>query len=101
MNIQPLDDRVVIKPLEEEIKPGRIIIPDDAKEKSMEGLILAVGPGQYTLDGTIIPMCLKEGDRVLYSKFVGVEVTYRGIDYLVMKESEVLAVLGQEDDEKE
>jgi len=101
MNIQPLENRVVIKPLEEETKPGRIIIPDDAKEKSMEGIILAAGPGLITEFGNTVPMRLKEGDKVLYSKFVGIEITHDNIGYLIMKESDVLAKLGQDNDEKE
>ena len=60
----------------------------------MEGLIIAAGPGPTTLEGETIEMCLKVGDKVLYSKFAGTEVTYRGEDYLIMKESEVLAILG-------
>ena len=94
MNIQPLENRVVIAPLEEETKSSRIIIPDDAKEKPMEGMVIAVGPGLVTINGETMQMRLKEGDKVLYSKFVGVEITYDNIDYLVMKESEVLAILG-------
>ena len=93
MNIEPLENRVVIKPLEDEVKPGGIIIPTEAKEKSMEGIIMAVGPG-INLDGVFIPVDLKVGDMVLYSKFVGTEVTCRGDSYLIMRESEVLAILG-------
>lgn len=94
MTIEPLENRVVIKPLEDETKLGGIIIPADAKEKSMEGIVIAVGLGIVTLEGKTIKMMLKEGDKVLYSKFVGTEVTYYGEDLLIMKESEVLAVLG-------
>ena len=94
MNIQPLENRVVINPFEEEVKPYGILIPEGAKEKSMEGEIIAVGPGIATLDGTTQSMRLKVGDIVLYSKFVGTEVTYQGKDFLIMKESEVLAILG-------
>ena len=94
MNIQPLENRVVIKPLEEEPRKGGIIIPDDAKETSMEGIVIAAGPGLITLDGVMIKMHLKVGDKVLYSKFVGTEVTYQDEEFLIMKESEVLAILG-------
>lgn len=94
MNIQPLENRVVIKPLEEELKKGGIIIPDEAKEKSMEGIVIAVGSGLITSDGVLIKMHLKVGDKVLYSKFVGIEVTYQDEEFLIMKESEVLAILG-------
>lgn len=93
MSMQPLENRVVIKPLEEEQKSSGIIIPTDAKEKSMEGIVIAVGPGAVTSEGVIIKMHLKEGDMVLYSKFVGTEVTYKGEDFLIMKESEVFAIL--------
>ncbi len=93
MGIQPLENRVVIEPLEKESKPGGIIIPHDAKEKSMEGIIVAVGSGLMSLNGEIIKMVLAVGDTVLYSKFVGTEVTYKGEDFLIMKESEVLAIL--------
>ena len=93
MNIRPLENRVVIKPFEEEPKKVGIIIPDEAKEKSMEGTIVAAGPGLTTLEGETIEMCLKVGDKVLYSKFVGTEVIYQGEEFLIMKESEVLAIL--------
>jgi len=85
MNIEPLEDRVVIKPLEEKVRPGGIIIPVEAKEKSMEGTVVAAGSGTRRL---------KVGDTVLYSKFVGTEVTYQDEDFLIMKESEVLAIIG-------
>lgn len=94
MNIQPLENRVVIKPFEEELKKGGIIIPDEAKEKSMEGIVIAAGSGLITSDGVLIKMHLKVGDKVLYSKFVGIEVTYQDEEFLIMKESEVLAILG-------
>ena len=94
MNIQPLENRVVIKPFEEELKKGGIIIPDEAKEKSMEGVVIAAGSGLITLAGVLVKMHLKVGDKVLYSKFAGTEVTYEDNDYLIMKESEVLAILG-------
>jgi len=97
MSIQPLENRVVIKPLEAE-SPNGIFIPKEAQEKSMEGIVIAVGPGLITLDGATIKMRLKEGDKVLYSKFVGTEVTYKDEDFLIMKESEVLAILGQDGD---
>ena len=91
MNIQPLENRVVIKPREDEVKTHGIIIPTEAKEKSMEGIIIAAGTG--LVDGVIVKMRLKEGDKVLYSRFVGIEVTYQGENFLIMKESEVLAIL--------
>lgn len=87
MNIQPLEDRVVIKPFIAEQSPGAIVIPDDAKEKSMEGTVMAVGPG--LLDRSMV---IYVGAKVLYSKFVGTEVDYGGEEYLIMRESEVLAM---------
>jgi len=96
MNIRPLENRVVIKPLEKDVKLNGIFIPDDAKEKSMEGIVIAVGPGIITLEGALIKMNIKVGDTVLYSKFVGTEVVNDAIDYLIMRESEVLAILGQD-----
>lgn len=95
MNIQPLENRVIVAPLEEATEPRGIIIPDIAKEKSMEGTVIAVGEGIVTPDGVLIKMCLKVGDKILYSKFVGIEITYQGEDYLIMKESEILAILGE------
>ena len=95
MNIQPLENRAVIKPLEE-VKSNGIFIPDDAKEKSMEGMVIAVGPGTITPEGLPIKMNIKVGDIVLYSKFVGTEIINNGVDYLIMRESEVLAILNQD-----
>ena len=97
MIIEPLENRVVIKFLEEEENKSGIIIPTDAKEKSMEGTVIAVGPGLITPEGEAIKMKLTEGAKVLYSKFVGTEVTYQGEDYLIMRESEVLAILKETD----
>ena len=97
MNIEPLENRVVVQPIEKAEVKGGIIIPDDAKEKSMEGRIIAVGPGLITTEGEIIDMKLFEGMKVLYSKFVGTEITYQGEDYLIMRESEVLAILKEKE----
>jgi len=97
MNIQPLEDRVVIKPAETETSQGTIIIPDTAKEKPMEGVIVAAGPGSAFVGETDIiikPMHLKVDDKVLYNKYVGVEVTHGGEDFIIMRESEVLAKIG-------
>jgi len=94
MNIKPLADRVVIRPLEtEEKKQGTIIIPDTAKEKPMQGEVVAVGPGKIAESGQKITMEVKKGDKVLYGKYSGTEVTVDGQDYLIMRESDVLAVL--------
>jgi len=94
MNVKPLADRVLVKPLEaEETKKGGIIIPDTAKEKPQEGQIMEVGPGRYE-EGKVVPMEVKKGDRVLYGKYSGTEVTIDGDPYMIMRESDVLAILG-------
>jgi chaperonin GroES len=94
MNVKPLADRVLVKPLEaEETKKGGIIIPDTAKEKPQEGQIMEVGPGRYE-EGNVVPMEVKKGDRVLYGKYSGTEVTIDGDPYMIMRESDVLAILG-------
>jgi chaperonin GroES len=94
MKVKPLADRVIILPLEAEEKTaGGIIIPDNAKEKPQKGEIVAVGPGKYADDGQKIAMCLKKGDKVLYAKYSGSEVTIDGKEYLIVRESDVLAVL--------
>ncbi|MBD3167250.1 co-chaperone GroES [bacterium] len=94
MNVKPLADRVVVKPLEAEEKTaGGIIIPDNAKEKPQKGEIVAVGPGKAADSGEKIAMELKVGDKVLYGKYSGTEVTVDGGDYLIMRESDVLAVI--------
>jgi chaperonin GroES len=93
MNIKPLADRVVVKPLEEmEMKKGSIIIPDTAKERPMQGEVLEAGPGK-TEDGKLIAMEVKKGDRVLYGKYSGTEVTIDDVEYLIMRESDILAII--------
>ena len=94
MKIQPLADRVVIKPSESQEKvQGGIIIPDTAKEKPMQGEVVAVGPGKVAESGQKVAMEVKKGDRVLYGKYSGTEVTVDGTDYLIMRESDILAIL--------
>ena len=94
MKIKPLSDRVVIKPSEPDEKvQGGIIIPDTAKEKPQKGEIVAVGPGKASESGDIIPMSVKVGDSVLYGKYSGTEVTIDKIDYLIVRESDILAVI--------
>ena len=89
MNIQPLADRVLIAPAPAEEKTvGGIIIPDTAKEKPLQGKVVAVGEGK-----TDEPMILKEGDNVLYGKYAGTEIEYEGEKYLVMRQSDVVAIL--------
>ena len=93
MNVKPLADRVIVKPLEaEEVKKGSIIIPDTAKEKPQQGEIVAVGPGKMT-DGKREEMEVKVGDKVLYGKYAGTEVTIDDDEYMIMRESDILAVL--------
>lgn len=92
--IRPLADRVVVKPLEEsEQMRGGLYIPDTAKEKPQQGEILAVGPGKLNEKGERVPMEVKEGDRVLYGKYSGTEVTLDGDAVLILRESDVLAIL--------
>jgi chaperonin GroES len=94
MNVKPLADRVVVKPLEEqEMKKGGIIIPDTAKEKPMQGEIMEVGSGRLTDDGKTMPLEVKKGDRVLYGKYSGTEVSIDGEEYLIMRESDIFAVI--------
>ena len=94
MKIKPFHDRVVVKRLDELTKTsGGIIIPDTAKEKPSEGIVEAVGDGARTEDGKIIPMCVKVGDKVLFAKWGGTEVKLNGEDRLIMKESDILAVV--------
>ena len=93
MNIKPLSDRVVVKPLEEaEAKKGSIIIPDTAKERPMQGEVMEVGPGKVE-DGKKIDMEVKKGDKVLYGKYSGTEVTVDDVEYLIMRESDILAII--------
>jgi chaperonin GroES len=94
MKMRPLSDRVVIKPLEEEEKQqGGIIIPDTAKEKPQQGEVVAVGPGKVAESGELVKMEVKVGDKVLYGKYSGTDVTVDNEDYLIVRESDILAVL--------
>ena len=95
MNMQPLGDRVVIKPLETEGKTkGGIVIPDTAKEKPQEGKVVAVGKGKILENGTLQPPEVKVGDRVLYAKYSGSEVTTKeGEELLILKEEDILAII--------
>ena len=94
MNVKPLSDRVIVKPLEAEQKTaGGIIIPDNAKEKPQKGEVVAVGPGKISDNGQKIAMEVKKGDKVLYGKYSGSEVTVDGVEYMIMRESDILAVI--------
>ena len=94
MGFRPLHDRVLIRRVEEEAKTkGGIIIPDTAKEKPMEGEVMAVGPGARGEDGKIQPLDVKAGDRVLFGKWSGTEVKLDGEDLIIMKESDIMGVV--------
>ena len=94
MKVKPLQDRVLIKRVEEESKTkGGIIIPDSAKEKPAEGKVIAVGKGKVREDGTLQPLDLKVGDRVLFSKYAGSEVKVDGDENLIMREDDILGVI--------
>lgn len=93
--IRPLADRVVVKPLEEtEQMKGGLYIPDTAKEKPQQGEVVAVGPGRVGDDGKRIEPELKAGDKILYGKYSGTEVTFEDVQYLILREADVLAVIG-------
>ena len=93
MKIQPLHDRVIVKRIEEEeTTKGGIIIPDTAKEKPQEGIVIAVGSGK-TEDGKKIPLEVKKGDRILFNKYAGTEITIEGEEHLIMKEDDIIALV--------
>jgi chaperonin GroES len=95
MKFRPLHDRVLVKRIESDEKTaGGIIIPDTAKEKPAEGEVIAVGQGSRSEDGKIIPLDVKTGDRVLFGKWSGTEVKLDGKDYIVMKESDIVGIIG-------
>ena len=94
MKFRPLHDRVVVKRVAEEDKTkGGIIIPDTAKEKPMEGEVVAVGPGARDDKGALVPLDVKSGDRILFGKWSGTEVKLDGVEYLIMKESDIMGIL--------
>lgn len=94
MNIRPLNDRILVKRLEQEAKTaGGIIIPDSAKEKPAEGEVIAVGPGKMNKAGERVAMDVQAGDKVLFSKYGGTDVKFDGQDYLIMREDDILGVL--------
>lgn len=94
MNIRPLHDKILVKRLQEEEKTkGGIIIPDTAKEKPMEGEVVAVGKGRMTEEGKVIALDVKAGDRVLFSKYAGTEVKIEGTEYLIMREEDILGII--------
>jgi chaperonin GroES len=94
MKVKPLQDRVLVVRIEEEEKTsGGIIIPDTAKEKPQEGKVIAVADGKLDEDGKRIPLDVKEGDRVLFGKYAGNEITIDGVEHIIMREDDILAVL--------
>ncbi|MBF0104747.1 MAG: co-chaperone GroES [Deltaproteobacteria bacterium] len=94
LNIRPLHDRIIVKRLEEEEKTkGGIIIPDSAKEKPQEAKVLAVGNGKVLEDGKVMPLDVKVGDKVLFSKYSGTEIKLAGEEYLILKEDDVQAIV--------
>ena len=94
MNVRPLHDRLIIQRLEDgEQKVGGIIIPDSAKEKPQQGKVIAVGNGKVADDGQRVPLDVKAGDTILFGKYSGQEIKLEGVDYIIMREDEVLAVI--------
>jgi chaperonin GroES len=94
MNLQPLHDRIIVKPAEAaEVSKGGIIIPDTAKEKPQQGTIIAIGTGKVADDGKIVPMTVKAGDTILYGKYSGTEVSIDGEEHLIMRESDIFAII--------
>jgi len=94
MKIRPLQDRVIVRRLEEEEQTkGGIIIPDTAKEKPMEGRVIAVGKGKVLEGGKVVPLDVKAGDRVLFSKYAGTEVKLEGEEHLIMREDDILGIV--------
>ncbi len=96
MKLKPLQDRVLVQRIEEEVKKGGIIIPDTAKEKPQQGKVIAVGPGRVDEKGNRIPMEVKKGDIVLFGKYSGNEVKIEDTEYLIMREDDILAIVEKE-----
>ena len=93
--LQPLGDRILVKPIpREEVTKGGIVLPDTAKEKPQEGKVISVGPGARDDSGKLVPLDVKAGDRILFGKWSGAEVKIDGEDLLIMKESDILGVVG-------
>lgn len=94
MKIRPLGDRLLVQRIEEEAKSkGGIIIPDSAKEKPQEGKVVAVGKGKMLEDGKVVPLEIKDGDRILFGKYSGTEVKIEGEEHLIMREDDVLGII--------
>ena len=94
MNLRPLQDRIIVKRLEEEtMTAGGIFIPETAKEKPMKGEVIAVGKGKKTEEGKILPVDVKKGDKVLFGKYAGTEIKIDGQEYLIMREDDILGIM--------
>lgn len=94
VNVKPLADRVVVEPAPaEDMSSGGIILPDTAQEKPQQGTVVVAGPGKTSDSGSLVAMEVKKGDKVLYGKYSGTEFSFEGSDYLIMRESDILAVL--------
>lgn len=96
MKIKPLQDRILVERIEEEVKKGGIIIPDTAKEKPQQGKVIAVGAGRIDEKGNRIPMEVKKGDYILFGKYAGNEIRLDDKEYLIMREDDVLAIIEKE-----
>ena len=94
LSLKPLSDRVVVEPAPAEDKSaGGIILPDTAQEKPQQGTVVAAGPGKVSDSGTLVEMTVKNGDKILYGKYSGTEVNVSGTDYIIMRESDILAIM--------
>ena len=94
LSLKPLSDRVVVEPAAaEEKSSGGIILPDTAQEKPQQGTVVATGPGKVSDSGTLVEMSVKGGDKILYGKYSGTEVNVAGTDYIIMRESDILAIM--------
>ena len=94
LSLKPLSDRVVVEPAAaEEKSSGGIILPDTAQEKPQQGTVVATGPGKVSDSGTLVEMSVKNGDKILYGKYSGTEVNVAGTDYIIMRESDILAIM--------
>jgi len=96
LNLKPLGSRVLVEPIEQEdITAGGIVLPETAKEKPQQGLILAIGPGARDEDGKRIPMDVEKGDKILFAKYSGTEIKLDGKKYLILREEDILAIVGK------
>ena len=94
LSLKPLADRVILEPAPAEDKSaGGIILPDTAQEKPQQGTVVAAGPGKLSESGNLLEMTVKKGDKVLYGKYSGSEVTFDGVEYVIMRESDILSIL--------